>query len=755
MTVPLKRIFLILTLLFVTVSVYSQKIEGRVLEKISENQIAPIIGANVYWENSSVGTSTDNNGYYSIDEAPSFPANLLVSFIGYEVSETEIIDENYIFYMSPSLELDEVDIKERKKSSNISIISTLNTETLSSKEIEKAACCNLSECFETNATVDVSYNDAISGAKKIRMLGLDGIYTQITQENLPLIRGLSSSFGLLYTPGPYIESIQIIKGTGSVINGFESFTGQINLEYFKPDASEKIFYNLFGTAQGKVENNLRLIKNNGKWKSNLFLHHAYHDLEVDHNNDNFLDMAHHNHFNLFNRWKYESDKIGAQFYLRAFVEERQGGTIDDAPVNYDVEIENRLIEFSSKTGIRLPEKVGKSFGLQTSFRAHEMTAQYGDKFFDAFQKSAYLNFVGQTFFQQDIDKLFFGASFYLDEFDNQLEKRNLAPADDIIPLWYSMTLHDEKRQDVIPGVYGEYTYFLDEILILSTGLRADYYNITEEIYGIPRINIKYNPNESTAVRLTGGRALRISNFISDNISLLASNRDIQISNNLQPEIAWNYGINLSHCFYLNEREGTVNLDFYRTDFENHVVVSLENEGVLSFSNLLDYGQNTSFSNTIQFDLSYSLSDRFDIKMAYKFNDAKTTYPDYNMWDVTELKEIAFLPKQRGLANLIYSNLKENWFFDATFNYIGKSRIPKHESINKDYSDPFSLINCQITHKINNFDLYVGGENLLEYKQENPILGFDDPQSDSFDASMIWAPVNVRRIYFGLRYRLIN
>mgnify|MGYP001304959307 CR=1 FL=1 len=346
MTVPLNRIFLILTLLFVTVSVYSQKIEGRVLEKISENQIAPIIGANVYWENSSVGTSTDNNGYYSIDEAPSFPANLLVSFIGYEVSDTEIIDENYIFYMSPNLELDEVDIKERKKSSNISIISTLNTETLSSKELEKAACCNLSECFETNATVDVSYNDAISGAKKIRMLGLDGIYTQITQENLPLIRGLSSSFGLLYTPGPYIESIQIIKGTGSVINGFESFTGQINLEYFKPDASEKIFYNLFGTAQGKVENNLRLIKNNGKWKSNLFLHHAYHDLEVDHNNDNFLDMAHHNHFNLFNRWKYESDKIGAQFYLRAFVEERQGGTIDDAPVNYDVEIENRLIEVS-------------------------------------------------------------------------------------------------------------------------------------------------------------------------------------------------------------------------------------------------------------------------------------------------------------------------------------------------------------------------------------------------------------------------
>ena len=747
-----KNFFLCLFLCLIQIYTYAQNIEGRVLEKNTDDLIEPIVGANVYWENSSIGTVTDKNGFYSIQEAPSFPATLLVSFIGYEVADMVLIDEEYIFYMSPNLELQEVDINRKKKSSNISIISTLNTETLSSKELEKAACCNLSECFETNATVDVAYNDAISGAKKIKMLGLDGIYTQITQENLPLIRGLSSSFGLLYTPGPYIESIQIIKGTGSVINGFESFTGQINLEYFKPDSPEKFYYNLFGTSEGKVENNFRLIKRNGKWKSNLFLHHSYHDLEIDHNNDYFLDMPHHNHFNLFNRWKYESDEIGAQFYIRAFLETREGGTTEKAPVNYDVEIENRLLEFSSKTGIRLPEKEGKSFGVQTSFRYHEMDAQYGEKLFEGFQKSAYLNFVGQTYFQKDIDKLFFGSSFYLDEYYNNLEKLNLV-TDGIIPLWASMTLFDEERKDIMPGIYAEYTYFLDEILIVSTGLRADYYNVTDKLYGIPRINIKFNPNESTAIRLTGGRALRISNFISDNISLLASNRDISISSNLLPEIAWNYGVNLSHCFYLFEREGTVNIDFYRTDFENHVVVSLEDQGILSFTNLLDYGQNNSFSNSLQLDFSYSLTNRLDVKLAYKLNQAKTTYPDWNRWDVTELKEISFLPKDRGLLNLIFTNTKENWFFDATLNYVGKSRIPQHESINKEYSDPFSVINCQITHKYKDFDFYIGGENLLEYKQENPILDYENPSSDSFDASLIWAPVMGRTIYFGLRYKL--
>ena len=750
----MRQLITFIFIIFICFDINSQNIEGRVLEKDLENKIYPIIGANVYWENTSIGSATDKDGFFSIQEPPSLPANLLVSYIGYEVVDTEILDDKYIFYMSSNLKLEEVNIKAKRKSSNISTISSLNTETLDNMELEKAACCNLSESFETNATVDVAYNDGVSGAKKIRMLGLDGIYTQITQENMPLIRGLSSSFGLSFTPGPYIESIQIIKGTGSVINGFESFTGQINLEYFKPNSPEYFYYNLFGTVEGKIENNIRLTKRNGKWKSNLFLHHSYHDLDIDNNDDSFLDMPHINQFNILNRWKYESDKIGAQFYFRGIIEHREGGTIKNSPINYDVEIDNRLIEFSSKTGFRMPEKEAKSIGLQSSFRIHEMDAKYGDKLYQGIQRSMYLNLVGQTFFNKEIDKFFYGASFYADNFSNKLDRFNQAN-EGVVPLWYSMNIYDEKRQDVLSGFFSEYTYYLDEILTINTGIRADYYNISEKIYGIPRVNIKYNPSESTAIRLSAGRSLRVSNFLADNISLLASNRNIQISNNLQPEIAWNYGINFTHCFYLNEKEGTVNFDFYRTDFENHVVVSLENDGILSFSNLLDYGQNTSYSNTFQFDLSYSLSDRFDIKMAYKLNDAKTTYPDFNRWDITELKELPLLPKQRGLLNLTYSNKNENWLFDATLNYVGESRIPKHESINKKYSDPFTLINCQITHKINNFDIYVGGENITDYKQENPILGFDNPQSDSFDASLIWAPVMGRRIYFGLRYKLTN
>ena len=751
-----KYIILIITIC-IGIQAESQNINGKVLEQISSEKYNPIVGANVYWENTNIGTVTDKNGLYSIQEAPTFPATLLVSFIGYEVSNMELIDEQYIFYLAPNLELEEVNINSRQKSSKFSTIGTLNVETLNTEEFEKAACCNLSESFETNATVDVVYNDAVSGAKKIRMLGLDGIYTQITQENLPLIRGLSSSYGLTFTPGPFVESIQIIKGVGSVINGFESFSGQINLEYFKPDCEESLYYNLYGSLEGKIENNLRLVKKNSKWKSNLFLHYSFHDTEIDNNNDGFIDMPHINNFNFFNRWKYENENIGLQFYARGFTEGRTGGTIENRSNPYLVEINNKLIELSSKTGFRIPEKKGKSIGLQTSFRLHDFDAAFGANQYNGLQKSAYFNLINQTYIKEEKNILKFGLSFYADEIDQDITEYNLATADsgEVIALWESQEIYAEKRTDIMSGAFAEYFHRWGELISITSGFRADYYNKTEKIYAIPRVNIKYNPNESTAIRISGGRALRNSNFISDNISLLASNREISFRDSVLPEIAWNYGINLTHCFYLFDREGTFNIDFYRTDFENQIVADIEDQGILTFTNLSEIPNHISFSNAFQIDFAYELFNRFDVKLAYKINNSKTSYRRGLTYDFSSLLETPLLPKNRALINLAYSNNAADWLFDATLNYIGKSRIPSHESIDSEYSDPFSLINCQITKKVNNFDFYIGVENLLSYTQENPILDSYNPSSDKFDASLIWAPVMGRKIYFGLRYKLRN
>ena len=753
----MKNIIKILIVVCLNFDATAQKITGKVLEKLSNERIAPIIGANVYWENTTVGTITNNDGVYSIKEAPSLPATLMVSFIGYEIAEQEVVDGEYVFYLQSSLELEEVNIKGKQTSSRFSTINPLNIQTLSTKELEKAACCNLSESFSTNATVDVAFNDAVSGAKRIKMLGLDGVYTQITQENMPLIRGLSSSFGLSYTPGPYIESIQIIKGAGSVVNGFESFAGQINLEYFKPSSSDDFYYNFYTNGEGKIENNLILSKKQGNWQSNLFTHFSYHDIERDKNKDGFIDMPGTKHFNFLNRWKYEGNpKYGIQLYARGFTEERRGGTLSNLGDTYPsadpfiVDINNKLLEFSSKTGLIMPSQVGKSIGIQTSFRVHSQDAQFGSRTFESLQKSAYINIIRQTFISDCKHQLKYGLSFYGDNMNDNLTKYNTA-SDSINASWYSMEIFDDNRTDAMTGVFSEYNYKWGETVSLTAGVRADYYNVTGLVYGSPRLNIKYNPSEQTAIRFSAGRAMRVSNFISDNISLLASNREIIIDDNLLPEIAWNYGANITHCFYLFDREGSINVDFYRTEFENQIVVDIEQQGILSFNNLNDESSsNQSFSNSLQFDINYELFNRFDMKLAYKINDVKTTYDG-------ELKQFPLLAKNRALVNMSYSNKSDSWLFDATCNYIGESRIPEHSKLDRTYiletSNPFSLFNFQITKKINKFDFYIGGENLLNYTQDNPILGLAD--SDDFDASLIWAPVMGRLMYFGLRFKINN
>lgn len=729
----MKKIIIIAIVLIASLNAKAQnQIVGKVVEIVNDGSELPIPGANVYWEGTTIGAATQEEGDFSIVEPTAFPATIVVSFVGYQ-QYTQLIKDNtqlYI-YLTPSLELKEVKVKGKVNTTKFSTVNSINMQTLSTGELEKAACCNLSESFSTNATVDVNFTDAVSGAKKIQMLGLDGAYTQITQENMPLIRGISSAYGLSYVPGTWIESIQIIKGSGSVVNGFESFAGQINLEYYKPESAPKLFWNGYTNSEGKLENNLLFAKKSGDWKSNLFTHVSYFDKEVDNNDDKFLDMPKVKQVNMLNRWDYKGDgSYHISLTARGLVEDRLGGTIEDALNPYDVNIHNDLLEFTSKTGAIQPNSPGKSAGLQTSFRRHNQAAIFGENEYKGLQESAYFNLIRQTYIGTTSHKLKYGTSYYADRYTESFSG-NIDTA-----------FTDNVRVDLMTGVFSEYSYKWGESFNLTAGIRADYYNNSEEINYLPRLNMKYNPTEKMAIRFSAGKAFRVANVFVENASFLASNREISVGN-LNPEIAWNYGANITYCFYLFGREGTINADAYRTDFENQIVVDIENQNELSFYNL----EGESYATSMQLDFAYELFDRFDVKMAYKINDVKSTYDDEG------IKETPLTPKDRALLNLAYATNFDKWIFDATANYIGESRIPDHEDISNNFSDPFYLYNAQITKKFRKFDVYVGGENLLSYTQDNPILDSGNPTSSAFDASLIYAPINGRMIYAGFRFKI--
>jgi outer membrane receptor protein involved in Fe transport len=737
----MKKTLIIAMVLIVTINSKAQKnIKGNVFEQMEDSTKVPIPGANVYWEGTTIGVATNTEGFYSIPEPEKYPATMIVSFVGYQmykqISE-KWIDVQCPILLSPSVELQEVKVKGKVNTTKFSTINTINMQTLSTGELEKAACCNLSESFSTNATVDVTFSDAVSGAKQIQMLGLDGMYTQITQENMPLIRGISSAYGLSYVPGTWIESIQIIKGSGSVINGFESFAGQINLEYYKPESASKLFWNAYTNSEGKLENNLLLAKKQGNWKSNLFTHVSYFDGEVDHNEDMFLDMPKVKQFNVLNRWEYKDKNYHIGFTARALTEDREGGTVEGALNPYEVDVKNDLLEFTSKTGAIQPAVPGKSAGLQTSFRRHNQTATFGKNDYIGLQESAYLNYIRQTYLGSTYHTLKYGLSYYADRYTESFDG-NIDTA-----------FTKKIRMDLMSGLFSEYNYKWGESFNLTAGIRADYYNNSEQFNYSPRLNMKYNPNEDMAIRFSAGKAFRIANVFVENASFLASRRMISLEE-LNPEIAWNYGMNITYCFRLFGREGTINADAYRTEFENQIVVDIETPGELSFYNL----DGVSYATSMQLDLAYELFNRFDVKMAYKINDVRTTFGGVE-------KTAPLTPKNRGLLNFSYATNFDKWMFDVTANYIGESRIPDHyEKINENFilvgdkiSDPFYLFNAQVTKKFRKFDVYVGGENLLGEIQETPILDAGDPSSDYFDASLIYAPINGRMIYAGFRYKI--
>ncbi len=712
----------IVVLQFSVMITYAQ---GHLMGKIVDEDGNTLIGANVVVENTTLGTTTGVDGKFHLDLANPLPIKLKVSYIGFQSKSLEVKDFTFLnIALSESVNLKEVEVSAKVNTTELSMVNPLQVQKISSKELQKAACCNLSESFETNATVDVTFSDAVSGAKQIQMLGLDGVYTQITQENVPLIRGLSSAYGLTYVPGTWIESIQIIKGSGSVINGFESFAGQINLEYFKPENADKIFWNFYTNSESKFENNLQFAKKTGKWTTNLFTSINYHSKDVDNDENGFLDMPHIKSLNVLNRWLRETEDYEVNLVGRVLLDERIGGQVRTIANPYKVILDNTLIEFNTKTGLKMPERIGKSIGLQTAFRRHDQAIKFGLTDYNALQESAYLNLIGQTFISTTDNVLKYGLSYYADRYTENYETLNF------------------DRTDLTTGVFAEYSYKAAENkFVFVAGIRGDYHN-THGFEYLPRLNVKYNPTEQTVLRLSAGKAMRIANPIAENTSYFASSREFDIQDSLGIEVAWNYGANITHCFKLFDRDATFNVDAYRTEFENQVVVDIEDPKKLRFYNL----DGESYSNSIQFDFNYAPFSRFDLKLAYKINQVYSTFDGQKMLS-------PLVPKNRALVNFAYSTDHINkWLFDATWNYIGESRVPYHPLIeeNTTFSDPFFVMNSQVTKKFKTFDVYLGGENLLNYKQDNPILGGDDPFGSNFDASIIWAPVMGRLIYTGIR-----
>ena len=710
------------------------------VENNGEKEIETLPYASLYWAGTSQGVTSDADGNFDLHKPDTKNVlQLVVSYTGFTADTISIPPGmTYIEIMlTDNVRLDEVTVRRRMGGSFISAIHPAKTEVITISGLQSLACCNLSESFENSATVDVGYSDAVSGAKRIQMLGLAGVYSQLMFENLPGIRGLSSTFGLSYIPGTWMESIQISKGSSSVLNGYESTTGQINIEYKKPQRSEKLFLNLFANSEGRLEANMNSATDlNETWSTMLLGHVSTQQFKIDHNGNTFLDTPLGTQINLMNRWNHEEEhKRHIQFGLHILNDNRYGGQTffrrpDDRGTSnaYGIEIQTTRLQGFMKSGFYLPNTLESSIGLMAVGTLYDQDSYFGLNSYQGKQQSLYANIVYQSILGNTNHRINTGFSYQLDEYDEK----------------FNETLFD--RTESVPGIFGEYTYSYPDLFTLILGLRADHHNI-HDWFITPRVHFRYQVNEHGTIRGSAGKGFRTVNVFSEHSSIMASSRQLIFAEEFRAEEAWNYGLNYTHVYHLeDDRNITFSADFYRTDFINQVVADLDqNVNTVVFYNL----DGKSYSNSFQTDLTVQPFDGFEIFTAFRMDDVKTTIDG-------QLIESPLTSRYKGLLTLSYATRYEKWKFDMTNQLNGPVRIPDTSQSPQQYQRPgyspvYYILHAQITRKFRNMDIYFGSENLTNFKQHNPIIAADDPFGNYFDSSLIWGPFMGRMFYAGIRY----
>ena len=625
-------------------------------------------------------------------------------------------------------QLKEVTVSTRRKGTT-RLAGALNGMAIGREELFRAACCNLGESFTTNPSVDVSYSDAATGSKQIRLLGLSGIYVQMLTENLPNFRGAAAPYALDYTPGPWMQSIQVSKGASSVRNGFESITGQIDIEYLKPDGDEGVTLNLYGNSYSRMEANADANVHLGDMLSTELLAHYQDDWgHHDANNDGFLDEPNVRQWNLQNRWKWRGDQYIFHGGVSMLKEKRAGGqTHHTAPALhhlYQTNIETDRYEGYMKHAFILDSEHGTNIALMGNGSIHKTEAQFGNKQYRINQKSAYAQLMFETNLTEQ-QQLSTGLSFV---YDDETEEQR-------------------QSSETTPGIYAQYTYTLDTRLMLMAGLRADH----SSRYGTfvtPRLHLKYSPAEWVTLRFSAGKGYRTPHALAENYNLLASGRAL-IIDELQQESAWNYGASGAFNITLWGKTLRLNAEYYHTRFQRQTVIDYDSHPLqLHITNL----DGKSYSNTVQVDASYPVFEGMELTAAWRWNDVKTTYGG-------RLMEKPLTSRYKGLLTASYKTPLGIWQFDVTLQLNGGGRLPTPATEadgTPSWEERFSgyeQLSAQVTRWFRHFSVYVGGENLTGFHQRQTIIHADEPWSTRFDPTMVWGPVHGTLFYAGIRLNL--
>ena len=654
-------------------------------------------------------------------------------------------------------QIEEVTVVQRKKGKVKSRTDAFDTEKINSEELCRAACCNLSEAFETSASVDVAYSDAATGAKQIRLLGLSGTYVQLIQENTPAVRGLAQTFGLEYIPGPWMNSIQVSKGTSSVINGYEATSGQINVELLKPQTQNPLSLNLMVNSELMAEANIM-----GGWEikdhlyTGILAHYTGGFMAMDENHDSFADMPKVQNANLANRWFYKHGDYTFQAFVRGLYDRRRGGQIahhSDTIANpYLINLNTWRVEGFFKNGYVFDDESGSSVAVITALSYHDLHNTYGIRDWKANQLNAYLNALCQLNFEGsgEVDndhRLTTGLSVNFDRYEENLQ----------LPL----SDYQLDRYEVVPGIFAEYNFKYDEMLSLVAGVRADY-STRYGFFVTPRMNIRYTPFEWWTLRGSVGMGYRSPNAIADNAYILPSSRILALAADIRQERAVNTGISTTFYIPLGSKELQLSMEYYYTHFLNSLIIDMDRDiHSVDIYNQTDVPGAKSFAHSAQIEASIEVLRGWTWTAAFRYTDVKQTTFN-SVKNMYELRSKALTNRFKGVITTSYQTPLKKWQFDVTAQFNGISRMPDGFTAYGDmlggYGTPkpytwYPQLMAQITKYFRTCSIYLGAENMTNFRQNPSIEDSFHPYSADFDASMVCGPTTGWKVYLGFRYDL--
>lgn len=706
------------------------------------------MNVSVHWINTNIGTITNTNGEFEITTNDVSEKILIISFIGFENDTIQVTDQNseLIIQLKNPNNLNAIELTENKQGAYIDNTKTIKTEIITKEELTKAACCDLAGCFETQISVESKTTNIITNTKELSILGLSGAYNHILIDGVPIVNGANYTYGVSSIPGTLIKEIFISQGLASVLQGPESITGQINIILKEHQKNERLFLNLYTNSFLNKQLNLDYNFKIKKWLGIASIHTTQPANKVDHNDDNFLDLPQTTKYAFYNKW-INGLKNGQGLYtsisLRYLNEKRVGGQMDfneetDKGSNL---IYGQIIHFSQpeailKTSYNFNNR--NALSLQSAISKHNQNSFFGSTEYSSNQLNHYtklsykLNWkTHQTRTGLDFKHLKLNEKITLNNFVNQTLPYNRGYAGEYL------------KNENISGMFIENMFKWKNNIELITGFRMDYHN-THGIFYTPRILLRYDLSENTTLRANIGKGWRTINLFTEHVQILSSNREIKIADNLKPEEAINFGVNLLHAIYLENIELQLITDFYITDFSNQIFPDYHsNSDIINIENFEEKSKSQSF----QIELGTEIKGQLGLKIAYNYLDV------FRLID-NEKFNLPFIANHHILHTLSYQPLNKDWFFDLNLHWFGEKRlINTHEHTDHSHdetSDPYSVLNAQFTKKISNFELYIGCENILNFTQENPILNWDNPFSRDFNILNIWGPTKGREAYIGIR-----